>query len=69
METFPSVLTVHMRRFVFEDWVPRKLAVRVDVPQVVDLERAKMGAKVDDSQQLKGNKIFPAKFYQYENYF
>jgi ubiquitin carboxyl-terminal hydrolase 5/13 len=44
---------MHMRRFVFEDWVPRKLAVRVGVPELIDLERAKASPKLAQNQQLQ----------------
>jgi len=36
--TFPSTLAIMARRFVFDDWVPRKLAVQMDVPFEIDLD-------------------------------
>jgi len=32
---------VVMRRFVFEDWVPRKTAVQVNTPEKIDLDIAR----------------------------
>jgi len=34
---YPETLMVVMRRFVFEDWVPRKVAVQVSTPEKIDL--------------------------------
>eukprot|EP00127_Corallochytrium_limacisporum_P007370 Clim_evm7s249 gene=Clim_evmTU7s249 len=36
--TSPSVLAIQARRFVFEDWVPKKLDVDVVAPEVLELE-------------------------------
>eukprot|EP00741_Cyanophora_paradoxa_P017291 tig00020961_g16701.t1 len=42
-ETFPETLVCHMRRFVYDNWVPKKLDVSVTVPERFDFG-AYMGA-------------------------
>lgn len=38
LATFPDYLVLHMRRFVMEEgWVPKKLDVFVDVPDMIDI--------------------------------
>lgn len=32
LATFPEILMVHVRRFVHDGWVPRKLTAKIDVP-------------------------------------
>jgi len=43
--TFPDVLTLHMRKFLLDGWVPKKLDVFLDAPDEIDLThlRAKGG--------------------------
>jgi len=36
-ESFPETLMVHMRRFVFSEWVPKKLSIEVDVDKDLNL--------------------------------
>ncbi|PKA50764.1 Ubiquitin carboxyl-terminal hydrolase 14 [Apostasia shenzhenica] len=38
LTTFPDYLVLHMRKFVFEEgWVPKKLDVYIDVPDIIDI--------------------------------
>ncbi|XP_042424767.1 ubiquitin carboxyl-terminal hydrolase 14-like isoform X2 [Zingiber officinale] len=38
LATFPDYLVLHMRKFVMEEgWVPKKLDVYIDVPDVIDI--------------------------------
>lgn len=38
LTTFPDYLVLHMRKFVMEEgWVPKKLDVYIDVPDVIDI--------------------------------
>ncbi|KAL5706699.1 ubiquitinyl hydrolase 1 [Ranunculus cassubicifolius] len=37
LTSFPDYLVLHMRKFVLEGWVPKKLDVYVDVPDVIDI--------------------------------
>ncbi|XP_028550487.1 ubiquitin carboxyl-terminal hydrolase 14 [Dendrobium catenatum] len=38
--TFPDYLVLHMRKFVLEEgWVPKKLDVYIDVPDIIDITR------------------------------
>uniref|UniRef100_A0A1D1YQ29 Ubiquitin carboxyl-terminal hydrolase n=1 Tax=Anthurium amnicola TaxID=1678845 RepID=A0A1D1YQ29_9ARAE len=38
LTTFPDYLVLHMRKFVMEEgWVPKKLEVYIDVPDVIDV--------------------------------
>lgn len=37
LASLPDSLVLHVRRFVYEDWVPRKLDTDVDVPTSLDL--------------------------------
>jgi len=36
-ESFPDILMVHMKRFVFSEWVPKKLTIDVDVDKEINL--------------------------------
>jgi len=62
MGDFPSVLMMQMRKFVFEDWVPRKLGIQLDVPQHLDLEFLRGVGKADFEVELPegGNSAAPA---------
>lgn len=38
LKTFPDYLVLHMRKFVLEEgWVPKKLDVYIDVPDIIDI--------------------------------
>ncbi|KAF5187537.1 Ubiquitin carboxyl-terminal hydrolase [Thalictrum thalictroides] len=37
LTSFPDYLVLHMRKFVMEGWVPKKLDVYIDVPDVIDI--------------------------------
>ncbi|MCI09762.1 ubiquitin carboxyl-terminal hydrolase 14-like, partial [Trifolium medium] len=38
LTSFPDYLVLHMRKFVMEEgWVPKKLDVYVDVPDIIDI--------------------------------
>lgn len=38
MATFPDYLMIHLKKFTLrEDWVPIKLDVSVDMPEVLDI--------------------------------
>jgi len=50
--SFPSNLVIHTRRFVFEDWVPRKLAIQLEVPDILNLERTRGHGKQSDEVAL-----------------
>jgi ubiquitin carboxyl-terminal hydrolase 5/13 len=55
LSTFPSVLMVHMRRFVYEGWVPEKLDIEV---RLADEEEAKQAQTVQidlDILRAKGH--------------
>eukprot|EP01116_Phalansterium_solitarium_P022303 TRINITY_DN7315_c0_g1_i1.p1 TRINITY_DN7315_c0_g1~~TRINITY_DN7315_c0_g1_i1.p1 ORF type:complete len:786 (+),score=243.20 TRINITY_DN7315_c0_g1_i1:82-2439(+) len=55
-ETFPDVLALHARRFVYEDWMPHKLAVQLDVPDVLDLSHLVARGQQPDETPLPGDK-------------
>ena len=39
MKTFPEYLMVHIKKFALgDDWVPKKLDISLDVPELLDLE-------------------------------
>jgi ubiquitin carboxyl-terminal hydrolase 5/13 len=44
-----------MRRFVYEDWVPRKLAVQLEVPDTLDLSKARASTDRGTELQLPDN--------------
>lgn len=60
---------VHIKRFVFEDWVPRKLGIKkyifiiyiifkaigIEIPDIVDLEIARGYGKKPEEQELFDN--------------
>ncbi|PIA38480.1 hypothetical protein AQUCO_02800292v1 [Aquilegia coerulea] len=37
LTSFPDYLVLHMRKFIMEGWVPKKLDVYIDVPDVIDI--------------------------------
>lgn len=37
LTSFPDYLVLHMRKFVLEGWVPKKLDVYIDVPDIIDI--------------------------------
>ena len=51
MTTFPSILMVHMRRFVLDGWVPEKLDIDVELPKNDD---GSFGAMTLDGLRAKG---------------
>lgn len=43
-----------MRRFLFDNWVPKKFGVKIDVPETLDLESVRGRGKRSDEQELPG---------------
>ena len=39
MRSFPPVLVMHMKKFLVENWVPRKLDIEIVVPDRLDMKR------------------------------
>ncbi|KAF9438850.1 hypothetical protein BGZ76_003875 [Entomortierella beljakovae] len=51
--SFPEVLVINMRRFEYQNWVPRKLAVPIDVPEGnVDFEKYRGHGQQPDEELL-----------------
>ncbi|KAI1306701.1 hypothetical protein EDD11_004704 [Mortierella claussenii] len=51
--TFPEVLVINMRRFEYQNWVPRKLAVPVAFPEdQIDLEKYRGRGQQADEESL-----------------
>jgi ubiquitin carboxyl-terminal hydrolase 5/13 len=49
---FPEVLVLQARRQVFDEWLPRKVAVKLDVPQQIDLEQLRARGIQQGEQSL-----------------
>ncbi|KAG0341734.1 hypothetical protein BG004_005923 [Podila humilis] len=51
--SFPEVLVVNMRRFAYQNWVPRKLAVPIAVPEGhIDFEKYRGHGQQPDEESL-----------------
>jgi len=57
--SFPRYLAVNMRRFVFEEWVPHKLSIKVEVPDIIDLEKGKGFGKQSGEVLLEESEDVP----------
>ncbi|KAG4385694.1 hypothetical protein GLYMA_12G146600v4 [Glycine max] len=54
LTSFPDYLVLHMRRFVMEaDWVPKKLDVYIDVPDIIDISHMR------SKGQQSGEELLP----------
>ncbi|XP_073009187.1 ubiquitin carboxyl-terminal hydrolase 14 isoform X2 [Typha latifolia] len=65
LTTFPDYLVLHMRKFVMEEgWVPKKLDVYIDVPDIIDITHMRSkglqpGEELLPETVLGGEKIEP----------
>jgi len=57
-ENFPSVFAINVKRFVFDEWIPRKLGIQIQVPDVWDL--SKFQAKQATNEQLLPDETKPS---------
>eukprot|EP00474_Spongospora_subterranea_P010388 CRZ10846.1 hypothetical protein [Spongospora subterranea] len=63
VQTFPDYLLVGTRRFVFTDWVPRKLNTKIDVPSgVIDFESLRSRGQQPDELKFPEHESSPNKF-------
>ncbi|KAK2408454.1 ubiquitin carboxyl-terminal hydrolase [Trifolium repens] len=53
LTSFPDYLVLHMRRFVMEaGWVPKKLDVYIDVPDIIDISHMRSKGRQDGEELL-----------------
>jgi len=57
-ENFPSIFTINVKRFVFDEWVPRKLGIQIQVPDVWNL--SKFQIITSTNEQLLPNEEKPS---------
>lgn len=54
--TYPKTLCLTLQRFVFDDWVPKKLGIELQVKGPVNLEAFR---SANNGQPLPGEEIIP----------
>ena len=53
LATFPDYLMVQLKKFTIgDDWVPKKLDVSVDIPDILDLSHLRGSGKQDGEEEL-----------------
>lgn len=53
LSTFPDYLVIHVKKFTLgNDWVPKKLDVSLDVPDVIELEKFRGKGKQENEEEL-----------------
>jgi len=55
--SFPEVLVLHMRKFDFDGWIPKKLDVNVDVPDNLEIEHLRGKGLQPGEKELSQDRV------------